>query len=132
MLPLLTLLALKIPDVDVNGGEREILAPSEIPTGGIEPGGKGNIILLNSITLLLVTTIILSLFFLIFGGIKWTTSSGDKAKLDSARKTIIYALVGLIISFLSFFIISIIGSFFGVTLIALPFVPSDCSGQGPC
>jgi hypothetical protein len=115
ILPVLTYLALKIPGVD--GESREIIAPSEIPTGGLEPGGKGNTALQSSITLLLITVTVLSLFFLIFGGIKWITSQGDKSRLDSARKTIIYAIVGLVLAFMAFFIVNIVGTFLGVKLL---------------
>jgi len=113
MLLLIAYLSLKIPGVD--GTSRDIEAPSQVPTGGLEPGGTGQTIIQNSITILLVSITILSLFFLIFGGIKWITSSGDKAKLDSARKTIIYALVGLILAFLSFFIVNLVGQLFGIS-----------------
>lgn len=120
---LLTYIALTLPD------GKKIVAPNEVPTGGLEPGGKGQAIIQNSITILLITIIILSLFFLIFGGIRWITSSGDKAKLDSARKTIIYAIVGLALALLSFFIVNLVGQLFGISY----FDTLRCSaGLGSC
>lgn len=132
ILPVITYLALSIPGVD--GGSRQVVAPKEIPTGGLEPGGKGEAILQYSIVLLLITVVTLSLFFLIFGGIKWITSGGDKSKVDSARKTIIYAIIGLIVAFSAYFIVSLVGLFFHVELLHNPLVPSDCGSQpgGPC
>jgi len=62
----------------------------------------------NIISFLIILAIILSVIFLIVGGIKWITSSGDKQKLDQARSTIIGAIVGLVISLLAYFFISII------------------------
>jgi hypothetical protein len=115
MLPLLTYLALTIPGSE--GKPVTIKAPRDVPTGGLQKGGTGQEIIQNSITLLLVSITILSLFFLIFGGIKWITSQGDKSKVESARKTIIYAVVGLALSFMSFFIINVVGGFFGVKLL---------------
>ena len=56
----------------------------------------------------------LTLVFLIVGGIKWVVSGGDKAKVESARGTIIAAIIGLIIVFLSFFIIQILFNLFGI------------------
>lgn len=62
----------------------------------------------NTITILLIVGVILALFFLIIGAIRWITSSGDKAKVESARNTIVAAIVGLILAFLAFFILNTI------------------------
>ena len=70
----------------------------------------------NAVTFILVIAAIISLFFLIFGGIRWITSGGDKAKVDSARQTITAAIVGLVISFLAFFILNVVLGFFGLSL----------------
>ena len=68
-------------------------------------------------TWIIIIAIVLALIFLIWGGIRWILSGGDKAKVESARSTIIAAIVGLIIIFLSWFIISIITQiFFGRSL----------------
>lgn len=66
------------------------------------------------INLLFVAAIILALGFLVYGGIKWITSGGDKGKVDAARGMIVAALVGLVLVFLSYFIINLAGQFFGV------------------
>jgi hypothetical protein len=71
---------------------------------------------------LLAIAVIIALFFLVFGGIRWMTSGGDKAKVESARNHIIAALIGLVIAFLAFFILSLALSIFGLSLnkISLP------------
>lgn len=102
------LLALTLP-----GGET-LQAPNAVPTGGLENNGTASRVVSNSITILLILIAVVSLFFLIFGGIKWISSSGDKAKMDSARKTILYAVLGILLSFLSFFIVTVVSSVFGV------------------
>ena len=71
-------------------------------------------IITNSITMLLIIAVLASLFFLIAGGIKWITSGGDKAGVEQARNWIIASIVGLVITFLSFFIISFVLNFFGL------------------
>jgi hypothetical protein len=73
---------------------------------------------------LLAIAVVIALFFLVFGGIRWMTSGGDKAKVESARNHIIAALIGLVIAFLAFFILSLILSVFGVNLnsISLPHI----------
>jgi hypothetical protein len=60
------------------------------------------------VQVLLIIAIILSLFFLIYGGIRYISSGGDKGKIDQARGTLTAAVVGLIISLLAFFILSIV------------------------
>ncbi len=66
------------------------------------------------ITLLLVVGILISLIFLIYGGIKWVISGGDKANVDAARKHIVAAIVGLVIVVAAFFIINVVFTFLGV------------------
>jgi hypothetical protein len=52
----------------------------------------------------------ISVIMLVIGGIKYTTSQGNPGDLESAKSTIIYALVGLIISIFAqgivFFVLS--------------------------
>lgn len=79
-----------------------------------------------AVTFILVIAVLIALFFLIFGGIRWITSGGDKAKVDSARQTITAAIIGLVIAFLAFFILSLALSFFGLSLtnLTLPRIPN--------
>ena|SRR3989304_9560174 len=58
---------------------------------------------------------VVALFLLIFAGIKFISSGGDPKSVDSAKKTATYALIGLILVFLSFFIIQLIGQITGLT-----------------
>lgn len=60
------------------------------------------------VTILLILAVILALFFLIWGAIRWITSGGDKAKLDGARQAIVASVVGLILAFLAYFILNVI------------------------
>src|SRR3989344_6894071 len=48
---------------------------------------------------------ICAVFFVSFGGIKLITSSGDPSKVESAKKTLTFAIIGLLIILLSFVII---------------------------
>src|SRR6185369_7002498 len=66
----------------------------------------GSTIVGSIVTIMLVLAVILSLIFLVLGGIRWITSGGDKSKLDSARGTITAALIGLIVSFLAYFFLN--------------------------
>jgi hypothetical protein len=64
------------------------------------------------LTLALVIAVIIALLYLIWGGIKWITSGGDKGNVETARNQIIAAIIGLIVVFLAWFIINIILQFF--------------------
>lgn len=64
------------------------------------------------LTFVFIVAILIALAFLIFGGIKWIISGGDKAGVEGARGMIVGALVGLVIVFLSFFILNIVVQFF--------------------
>lgn len=64
------------------------------------------------ITILFIFAAVVALAFLIWGGIKWILSGGDKAGVEAARNTIVAAVVGLIVVFLSYFILNIVISFF--------------------
>lgn len=85
-------------------------------------GGVGSIIQ-QLVVLLFIIAVVIALFYLIWGGIKWILSGGDKAGVEAARGTIIAAVLGLIVTFASFFILNIILKFFGVDLFGLT-IPS--------
>ncbi|MBD3157046.1 hypothetical protein GF369_04440 [Candidatus Peregrinibacteria bacterium] len=52
--------------------------------------------------------ITLSVLFIIFGAIQFLTAYGNDEKLSNAKKTIMFALVGLVLSLLAFAIVQII------------------------
>lgn len=85
--------------------------PSTVPQGGID---KLVPIVTNGISLMLFAISVLSLIFLIVGGIQWISSGGDKAKVQGARNRITYAIIGLIVAFLAFAIINLVGYFFKI------------------
>ncbi len=63
-------------------------------------------------TWIIIIAIVLALVFLVWGGIKWILSGGDKSKVEGARGTIIAAIVGLLIIFISWFVINLITQIF--------------------
>ena len=73
------------------------------------------------VTLLLVATVVISLVFLVLGGIRWIISGGDKTAVESARNTIIAAIIGLVVAFVAFVIIQLIATFFNLgNIFSLP------------
>lgn len=71
------------------------------------------------ISMMFVIAVLISLFFLVWGGIKWITSGGDKTGVETARNQIIAAVIGLIIVFLAFFILNLVLGLFGLSLFNL-------------
>jgi hypothetical protein len=57
---------------------------------------------------------ILTFGFLVFGGVEWLTSGGDKGKTEAARNRITAAIVGLAIVAASWALMKLIAYFFGV------------------
>lgn len=60
---------------------------------------------------------LVALFFIIWSGLRFIQSGGDPKKVDSARKTLTYAIIGLILIFLAFAIINLISYVTGVSCI---------------
>lgn len=80
-------------------------------------------IISSVITLVLIGAVVIAIFFLLLGGIRWITSGGDKTKVDEARKQIVAAIIGLVIAFLAFFIIRVVGGILNVNVSNLNLPP---------
>lgn len=80
----------------------------ECARGEKTPGdlfGAGGIFTTIVNTLLFVIGAV-SVIMLIWGGIRYTTSAGNSASVTSAKNTIMYAIIGLVIAFLAYAIIN--------------------------
>lgn len=51
---------------------------------------------------------LVAVIFIIVGGVNYMTSSGDSSKVEKARKTILYACIGLIVCALAFAIVNLV------------------------
>lgn len=71
------------------------------------------------ISLMLFLVIVLSLIFLIIGGIMLVTSGGDKEGTAKAKNTITYALLGLALGLGSFIILGVLGNFLGFNFLGV-------------
>ena len=56
---------------------------------------------------------IVAVIFIIYAGFRYVTSEGDQKRIDSARKTLTWAIIGLIIILMAFFIVNFIGTITG-------------------
>ena len=88
--------------------------PLVIPSANIQTGSQDAFIagqLLPNITKTVIALSgALAVLFIIIGGITILTAYGKTEKIESAKKTIIWAIVGLLISILSYSIVSIISN----------------------
>jgi hypothetical protein len=92
------------------------------PPAGIPQGGLTYLqsVFRNALTIIIIIGIFLTLIYLTWAGAQWITSGGDKAKLAAARSKLTWAIIGISIILLSFFILSIIGYLFKVNLLQFP------------
>jgi Na+/H+ antiporter NhaD/arsenite permease-like protein len=63
-------------------------------------------------TILIVLGMI-AVIMIIIGGIRYTTSNGDASNIKSAKDTILYAVIGLIVAILSYAIVNFVLGRFG-------------------
>ena len=67
-------------------------------------------IFLNIVTALLMFVGTFALFLFIFAGFKYMNSGGDPKKLEGARHTLVYGILGLLTVLFSFLIIQVIST----------------------
>ena len=78
---------------------------------GIAASGSIGQLATSIISILLGLAGIVAVIFLIIGGYTWMTSRGNEAQVVSARKTVVNAIIGIIIIVMSYLIIQVITSF---------------------
>lgn len=87
----------------------------ELPSGDAADSIGGFVwrIVLNLIEIGLQIVAYVSAGFIIYGGFRYLTSSGSPDKTTAARKTIMNAVVGLVLSFFSVVIVSFVANGIG-------------------
>jgi lysylphosphatidylglycerol synthetase-like protein (DUF2156 family) len=100
---------------DCDDSEMSIGNGAGCAQGGDTPstlfGSEGIFNTIVNVILFLVGAI--SVIMLIYGGIKYSISAGDTSKVTSAKNTIMYAIVGLVVSILAFAIVNFVIRSFG-------------------
>ena len=69
-------------------------------------------LIVGLINLIFILSVVVALLYLIWGGFKWLTSGGDKTAVQGAREHLVAAIVGLVVIFLSYFILNFVVGFF--------------------
>lgn len=71
-----------------------------------------NTLVQTIINILLYVLGIIAVIMIIVGGIRYTTSNGDASSLTSAKNTILYSVVGLVVALMAWTIVNfVIGRF---------------------
>lgn len=81
-------------------------------------------IITNAITIVFIVAAVLVLAMLIWGGIEWVLSGGDKEKVGNARKRIIASLIGLVIIALAYVILQVVGGIVGFNVLQNLTIPA--------
>jgi TRAP-type C4-dicarboxylate transport system permease small subunit len=84
------------------------------PQGMLNPDVDPTRIPQLGFSLLLYIAGALAIGYLMYGGIKWITSRGDKVAVESARRHIVAAVVGLVVVISAFFILQVVFRILGV------------------
>lgn len=94
--------------------------PADIACQGIQNAGNascgnadGNQALLNDtvkniINLMLYAVGIIAVIVLIIGAIRYVVSGGDQKAVSSAKDTILYAIIGIVVAFMAFAIVNFV------------------------
>lgn len=56
---------------------------------------------------------LLSVIFLIVGGFRYAISGGDPNNLKQAKETVLYSIIGLVVSILAFTLVAVVGKVAG-------------------
>ena len=92
---------------------------AEPTTITIDPGTTANFTLPNFISAAIQAVIViaglLTFAFLVWGGVEWLISGGDKEKYEAARGRITAAVIGLVIVVSAWAILQVITNFLGLT-----------------
>jgi hypothetical protein len=102
------------PDVQAGVCQGSTLQFSPNPTpatcaantaGGVD---KVNSLITTAVNIFSIIVGIVAVIMIIIGGLKYITSSGDSSNISSAKNTIIYAVIGLVVVALAQFIVKFV------------------------
>lgn len=76
----------------------------------VNPGGSGDLedLITTIVNVLLFLIGVFSVIMIIYGGFRFVTSGGSAESVKTAKNTILYAIVGLVIAILSFAIVNFV------------------------
>lgn len=91
-----------------------------VPTPGHSITSIG-VLISSGITAAIVISGLITFVYLVWGGLQWLTSGGDKAKYEEARGRITAAIIGLAIVAAAYAVMTLIAQFFGISITNISF-----------
>lgn len=113
VLPALSIIA---PAVAFAAGEGNI-GSNIIPANQFPTGFTIIDLVRNIIRFILITAFVIAFIMLLVGGIRWIIAGGDEKAVEKARNTITAALIGLVVVLVSFALIKLVETFFGINIL---------------
>lgn len=83
---------------------KEVFRPDNLPGGTVSGSAEGrlNALILNVVNFILFASGSIAVALLVIGGIRYIVSLGNQERMDAAKKTITYALIGLAVIILAY------------------------------
>lgn len=88
---------------------------NEIKTNAEAEGGPGSVaaaLILRAINILLLTIGTAAFVTIFYAGILMVTANGDETKLDRSKGILTQSILGVVVSFLAYYIVTFVQSFF--------------------
>jgi hypothetical protein len=92
-----------------NASPANFHAPDGAVSSDIDPSAVPQLV----VNMMFIVASFLAVTYLMYGGIKWITSRGDKMGVEAARKHIVAAIIGLVVVAGSFFIMQTVFTVLG-------------------
>jgi hypothetical protein len=93
-------------------------ADKDLPNGGACTSGAGGRTVAGTLQQLTDVLIFLlggiAVIMIIIGGLRYVTSAGDQTALASAKNTVLYSLIGLIVAFMAYAVVKFIFAAFNI------------------
>jgi hypothetical protein len=92
-----------------NASPANFSAPEGAVSSNIDPAAVPQLI----VNMMFLVAAFLAVTYLMYGGIKWITSRGDKVGVEAARKHIVAAIIGIVVVAGSFFMMQTVFTVLG-------------------
>ena len=86
----------------------EITSGMNATSAGTSTPTDANVVIKNVTNIMFFIIGAVSVIMLIYGGIRYTTSGGNANSVTAAKNTVIYSIVGLVISILAYAIVNFV------------------------
>lgn len=97
-----------VPALTVSAAPVEEIQRGVNASGGNDDGGNLGGRFEDIVNLMLYVLGAIAVIMIVIGGIRYATSNGDSGSIKSAKDTILYAVIGLIVAILAYSIVNFV------------------------